>query len=330
MASAQFTSDYSIHTLGVRTGYGRTLTLQVGTEVGTGGNSPAAGAPVISGTAHIGETLTADSSGISDANGLSGVTFSYQWLSSRDTEIQGATGATYTLVSADEGNTIKVRVTFTDDGGTEETLTSAPTATVNVAPTETVRVTAPASVPENTEAAVTMSFGGLAIDHDTSDTGYIFRADVVGADECEGGGMGRERYIYHVDEDPEVRTGTISTACPPGDYTVEVSISSRGNVELALATADFTVNAPGQQQPEPLSTDATLSGLTQSDVTLGEFDPTTTGYTANVAGDVTETTVTPTTNDDERRRSDLRNQARRRDRRGRGNPAGRGRQRHHR
>ena len=53
-----------------------------------------------------------------------------------------------------------------------------------------------------------------------------------------------------------------------------------------------------QQQPEPLSTDATLSGLTLSDVTLGAFDPTTTGYTANVANDVTQTTATPTTNDD--------------------------------
>ena len=63
--------------------------------------------------------------------------------------------------------------------------------------------------------------------------------------------MGNDRYMYKVDEDPEVRTGSIPTSCAPGDYTVEVSISSPGNVELASATAGFTVNAPAQQQEQP-------------------------------------------------------------------------------
>ena len=163
-------------------------------------------------------------------------------------------------------------------------------------PGETVWVTAPASVPQDAEAAVTMTFGGLGFDSDTSDTDYVFRADVVGADGCEGGGMGFDRYMYKVDEDPEVREGSISASCAPGDYTVEVSISSPDNVELASATAGFTVNAPDQQQPEPLSTDATLSGLTLSDVSLA-FASDTTSYTASVANDVTQTTVSPTTND---------------------------------
>ena len=50
-------------------------------------NSSAIGAPTISGTAQVGQTLTADTSGISDADGLTNVSYSYQWLSSRDTEI---------------------------------------------------------------------------------------------------------------------------------------------------------------------------------------------------------------------------------------------------
>ena len=168
-------------------------------------------------------------------------------------------------------------------------------------PAETVQLTAPASVPQNTEAAVTMSFGGLESDTDTSDTDYTFRADVVDADACEGGGMGKDRYMYKVDEDPEVRTATISASCPPGDYTVEVSISSPADVELASATAGFTVAAPAQQQAQepPPSTDATLSGLTLSGVDFGTFDSATTRYSVSVANDVTQTTVTPTTNDNE-------------------------------
>ncbi len=93
-------------------------------------NTPATGAPTISGAAQVGKTLTASTSGIADTDGLSGATFSYQWLSSRDTEIGGATSFTYTLVAADEGKSVKVRVSFTDDTGNPETRTSAQTATV--------------------------------------------------------------------------------------------------------------------------------------------------------------------------------------------------------
>ena len=96
-------------------------------------NSPATGAPTISGTAQVGQTLTASTSGIADADGLSNAAFSYQWIASdgtTDTDISGATSSTYTLLAADEGNTIKVRVTFTDDASNEESLTSAATAAV--------------------------------------------------------------------------------------------------------------------------------------------------------------------------------------------------------
>ena len=48
----------------------------------TPGSNPATGTPTISGTAQVGETLRASTSGISDADGMSGATFSYQWISS--------------------------------------------------------------------------------------------------------------------------------------------------------------------------------------------------------------------------------------------------------
>ena len=84
----------------------------------------------------MGETLTAETSGIADADGLSGATFSYQWIANdgtSDTDITGATDSSYTLVAADESKTIKVRVSFTDDAGNEETLTSTATETVSFA-----------------------------------------------------------------------------------------------------------------------------------------------------------------------------------------------------
>ena len=65
-------------------------------------NTAATGQPAITGTPQLGETLAADTSGISDADGLSNVVFTYQWLVD-DASIPGATGSTYTLVDADEG-----------------------------------------------------------------------------------------------------------------------------------------------------------------------------------------------------------------------------------
>ena len=113
----------------VCTGDGRPLSSRLEITVpGSPANSPAQGAPTIRGTSEAGQTVTADTSGISDADGLTGATFSYHWVSfdgNAYTDIRGATDSTYTLVSADEGKAFKVRVSFTDDAGYKESLTSA-------------------------------------------------------------------------------------------------------------------------------------------------------------------------------------------------------------
>ena len=96
-------------------------------------NTPATGFPTITGTAQVGDTLTVVTSGISDGDGLTNATFTYQWLAD-DAEINGATGSSYTLTDADAGKTVKVRVSFTDDEGNDEDLTSAETGAVAAAP----------------------------------------------------------------------------------------------------------------------------------------------------------------------------------------------------
>ena len=110
-------------------GNAESLTSAATATVAARPNSPATGAPTISGTAQVGETLTAGTSDIADPNGLTGATFTYQWVAG-DTEITNATDSTYTLTFTELGKTIKVRITFTDDAGHEESLTSAPTAAV--------------------------------------------------------------------------------------------------------------------------------------------------------------------------------------------------------
>ena len=106
-------------------------------DIAAKANSPATGLPTISGTAQVGETLTADSSAIADEDGLDDVSYSYQWIRSdngADTDIAGETDSTYTLVSADQGKTNKVKVSFLDDAHNAETRTSAATETVAAKP----------------------------------------------------------------------------------------------------------------------------------------------------------------------------------------------------
>ena len=96
-------------------------------------NTAPTGAPTITGNAQVDVTLTASTSDIKDDDGLTAVSYSYQWIRSHndhDTDIPGATASTYILAFQDQGKTIKVQVSFTDDAENHETLTSAPTVPV--------------------------------------------------------------------------------------------------------------------------------------------------------------------------------------------------------
>ena len=95
-------------------------------------SSPATGAPEISGTPQVGETLTAGIGTIADLDGLPTTfpdDYTFQWIrvdangTSNPVDV-GTDDVEYTLVAADEGKRIKVKVTFTDDAANAEELTS--------------------------------------------------------------------------------------------------------------------------------------------------------------------------------------------------------------
>ena len=120
-------------------------------------NSPATGGPGITGTALPGETLTATTDDIEDEDGLTDAVLAYQWIRQdlatlEDTNIDGATSSTYTVTAEDEGKAIKVRVSFTDDAGNEESLTSY----------AVVASPAPALAQDDDDPAVAVSFGSAA------------------------------------------------------------------------------------------------------------------------------------------------------------------------
>ena len=244
-------------------------------------NSPATGAPTIAGTAQVGETLTAETTGIADADGLSEATFAYQWLTN-DADIAGATGASYTLTDTQAGRTVKVRVTFTDDAGHEETLTSAATEPVAARPLP----------------PLTASFVGAPAAHDGRSA---FSFELRFSENFPG----RLSYKVFKDHALQVTNGRatgVSRAAPgqnqrwtitvrpwsSEDVTVTLSAAADCSASAAVCTPDgrvlsnspsATVSGPGENQPPP-NTPATGAPTIAGTAQVGE---TLTASTAGIA-----------------------------------------------
>ncbi len=133
------TQDELDHTVTVRVsftddaGYTETVISAATAAVARQPNVSPSGLPTIRGVVAVGKTLSADTSGITDGNGLTGASFTYQWvrtIASVDADIPGATGSTHTITASDAGAAFKVKVAFTDDAGYSESVTSNSTAPV--------------------------------------------------------------------------------------------------------------------------------------------------------------------------------------------------------
>ncbi len=146
MAIRQLVFDPTENQAAVGTATSTTITITVADAItdhsknivvdATSINDVATGQPVIAGVATQGQTLSANTSGIADADGLG--SFVYQWT--RDgSVIAGATSSTYTLSAADVGRAMRVSVSFTDAlGSAEGPLVS--NATTNVVGVNTAPV----------------------------------------------------------------------------------------------------------------------------------------------------------------------------------------------
>ena len=199
-----------------------------------GSNSPATGAPVIGGTAQVGETLTADTSGISDEDGLDNVSFAHQWLAD-DAEIHGATDSTYTLTDAQEGTVIKVRVSFTDDGGNDETLTSTATGAVEARPnnpaTGAPTITGTAQVDETLTVDTSGISDGDGLDDATISYQWLADdSDIVGA-------IGSTYTLVADDEGKTIKV-RVSFADDRGN---DETLTSTATASVAAATAQNSI-----------------------------------------------------------------------------------------
>jgi len=104
-------------------------------------NSAATGSVTLTGTGEAGQTLTSNNT-ISDANGLG--TLNYQWLRN-GAAITNSTSASYVIHNDDVNKPLSLVISFTDNDGFNESITSnavTPTAVV-ITPTDPVATSSP-------------------------------------------------------------------------------------------------------------------------------------------------------------------------------------------
>ncbi len=198
---------------------------------------------------------------------------------------------------------VKCTITYTEDGATEEIelgcncgITIDPPLTPTPTPTETHIPTATATAgytptPTNTpmpppsvsieglppefnegqDVPFTMVFDGI----DDSDT-YHYRADVTNSDNddvdvCEGSGLGGDgQYTGPLNGLGQIRVpGEIDAACPPGTYTVTVTLIGEGGF-TDTATKDFRVIGLSLSPIETDTPTATATNTATATATAGK------------------------------------------------------------
>lgn len=136
------------------------------------------GSVSILGTAQVGELLTAS---VSDSNGTSTSSIAYQWHRA-GADIADATTSNYSPIEADVGASLSVSVTYTDDDGFGESLTSPETSVVVVGAVNTEGVATVTGTAEVGEMLV----AGLTDDNGTANATLLYQwqadqANILGA-----------------------------------------------------------------------------------------------------------------------------------------------------
>ena len=215
-------------------------------------NNPPSGNVTISGTAKVGEKLTA-SNDLQDADGMGSV--KYRWFANGEEVGQGDS---YTLKAADKGKTITVKAEYTDGKGTAESVESAKTAEVADSGT-----TPPPGAP-NQPGTVTIS-GKTAVGETLTATAHD-----------DDGVPANVNYGWFIDNKP-VGTGA-SYTIQPGDKGKTITVKAiytdgAGHAEIVTSEPTAAITDSGTTPPpttpnNPPIGNVTISGIAKVGETL--------------------------------------------------------------
>ena len=216
----------------------------------------------ITGDAKFGEQLTADVSGITNNTG----TLSYQWKRN-ETNISGANSATYTLVEADIGSTIKVVVTSSVESGS---ITSNATAAVEKADGP-VAPTGLAGVSPTTNGGSDGKITGTADTMEYSTDSSFANPVGTACSATETAGLTAGTYYVRYKETTTHKAGAYATVVVPAyvaanTYTVTVTNGTATPTGPNAAGTNVTITADSPPQGKMFDK-WEVSGVTVADET---------------------------------------------------------------
>ncbi len=239
-----------------------------GVEVRDDDDSPATGSVTVTGTATEGETLTADTSGLTDGDGLDNAAYAWQWVRTpsggSDGDISGATSRTYVPVFADAGATLKVRVTVTDDEGHEATFESAATSAVAALPRAEVTVVPDGDVTEGETVTFTLTRSG-----DTAGTLDVAYDVTVSGDFGVTTGAGTATFLAN-DATVQVSVATTDDGAHEAHGSVTVTLTADTDADPAYLLGDpsAATAAVGDDDDSPATGSVTVTGTAAEGGTL--------------------------------------------------------------
>ena len=195
--------------------------------------------------------------------------FSYRWLvndRSTESEIAGATAATYTPVAADTGKTLRVEAIFTDAKGTRETVVSVPTVPVAAAIPKVSIAATRAHTPEGTDAAFTLTRVGdiaaaLTVTVLVEETGTVLGTPLP-ASAAFAAGASTTTLAVPTDDD----------ATREIDGTVTVRVASGTGYRLAASGTSASVTVLDDDPPEGTPGPATDVTVWSADITVVDYE----------------------------------------------------------
>ena len=243
----------------------------------------------------VDDELTASTTGVADPDGLPDpFAPTWQWYRTpaggSETELPGATSATYTVVEADFGAALTAKASWTDVGAFANTLTSAPTDAVTAkvsaalpelsvagaSATEGSVVTFTVTLSEASTQAVTATWTASIESGDTAESADF--TDLSMATGMVTVAVSDTTATFTVatvddstDEDNDTFTLTLST---PTNATLAADPTATGTINdnddaPTISVQDQTVNE-GNQDPESLVEDNFTNALFPFRVTLSE------------------------------------------------------------
>ncbi|NQX12284.1 hypothetical protein HQQ80_11655 [Microbacteriaceae bacterium VKM Ac-2855] len=286
LKAADAGATLTVSVTGTKPGYSPATKTSATTAAVTNGSVITGPVPTITGTATVGQKLTANAGTWAPAP----VTLAYQWKRG-GVAISGATASTYTLVAADANTSVTVSVTGSKSGFTSVTNTSAAVAvkpalltlmpTPTISGTTTVGATLTAN-PGTWDTGTTLTYqwkknNGVYINGATSKT-YVLKGTDAGAQLTVSVTATKPGYS------PATKTSATTAAVAKGTLTAPTpTISGTAKVGQTLTAA------PGTWGPAPvtLSYQWKRGGIAISGATASTYK-----LVATDAGKVVTVTVT--------------------------------------